>query len=339
MTSWADIQRLGLENPDPAIVVTVAAIRGSTPRESGTKMYVTKTDIRGTIGGGQLEYLAIYQARDLLRTASQSAKLLKLPLGPELAQCCGGYAELLLTPISNGDRQNPSDFVLSTWNAGSFSREFLSHADLIASNDNPLKQASCLLAQGYKAVIFDDTPSEDSFSLLEPFEDCRFHLTLFGAGHVGRAVVNTLSPLPCKIRWVDERASEFPDVIPANVSKQILSDPLDAVNTAPDNSFFLVMTHNHQLDLELVAEILVRKNSTYLGLIGSKTKRSRFEKRLIHRGFTSDDMAQITCPIGMGVLSGKHPAEIAISVASEILYQHQIRSKIVDTIPKISGTQ
>ncbi len=81
------------------IRVRITRARGSTPRETGATMIVTADSTQGTIGGGQLEYMAIDRARQMLTRAEDSASM-DIPLGPEIGQCCGGRVELSLTRIS-----------------------------------------------------------------------------------------------------------------------------------------------------------------------------------------------------------------------------------------------
>jgi len=145
---------------------------------------------------------------------------------------------------------------------------------------------------------------------------------------VGKAIINTLSQLPCTITWIDEREEMFPDELPKNVEKVVAASPVHQLVDAPAASFYLVMTHSHQLDLELCAGILKRGDSAYLGLIGSKTKRNKFFSRLKLRGFEERQLAGLTCPIGLENLEGKRPAQIAISVSAQILQRQQVRQQV-----------
>ena len=146
-----------------------------------------------------------------------------------------------------------------------------------------------------------------------------FHLVLFGAGHVGRAVVKVLSELSCAITWVDSREDEFPKDIPANVQCVCTFDPECEIDAAGADIYFLVMTHSHALDQALSERILRRADFAYFGLIGSLTKRRQFERRLQDRGISAAQLAEMSCPIGAAGIYGKEPATIAIAVAAEIL--------------------
>lgn len=144
-------------------------------------------------------------------------------------------------------------------------------------------------------------------------------LYLFGAGHVGKAVVRALAELPFAVAWVDSRADMFPADLPANVTRRLCHDPADEVAAAPADAFFLVMTHSHPLDLEICAAILRRGDSAWLGLIGSETKRARFAGRLRAIGHSAEAVARIACPIGVPGIRSKQPAAIAASVAAQLL--------------------
>ncbi|MDD0843785.1 xanthine dehydrogenase accessory protein XdhC [Pseudomonas sp. Gutcm_11s] len=158
--------------------------------------------------------------------------------------------------------------------------------------------------------------------LFEPMGQPQAHIALFGAGHVGRALIPLLASLPLKVRWVDSRDAEFPAYIPSNVEKVLSDEVVDEVDEMPAGSYFIVMTHNHQLDLELTQAILARDDFAYYGLIGSKTKRVKFEHRLRERGFSAEQMQRMRCPMGLPEVKGKLPAEIAISIAGEIVAQY-----------------
>ncbi|HEY0287651.1 MAG TPA: xanthine dehydrogenase accessory protein XdhC [Pseudomonas sp.] len=155
--------------------------------------------------------------------------------------------------------------------------------------------------------------------LFEPMGQPQAHIAVFGAGHVGRALVPLLASLPCRVRWIDSREQEFPEHLPEGVTKIVNDDVLEEVEHLPTGSYCIVMTHNHQLDLELTASILKRGDFTYFGLIGSKTKRAKFEHRLRERGFDPAVVQRMRCPMGLSEVKGKLPMEIAVSIAAEVI--------------------
>ena len=146
-----------------------------------------------------------------------------------------------------------------------------------------------------------------------------WHVAVFGAGHVGKALVKLLADLPCRVAWIDAREGEFPQALPPRVRRLVTDAPEDAVADLPAGSDVLVMTHSHQLDFQVVEAALRRGDLAYVGLIGSRTKRARFLSRLASHGRSEQEIARLTCPIGVPGVGGKHPAEIAIAVAAQLL--------------------
>jgi xanthine dehydrogenase accessory factor len=159
--------------------------------------------------------------------------------------------------------------------------------------------------------------------LFECFSGSGINIVLFGAGHVGKALVNILSELPCKVHWVDNREEQFPDNTPSNVRKILTESPAHEVDTMPANSWYLVMTHNHPLDFEITERVLRRADSAYLGLIGSDTKWRRFKMRFEHMGHAQDFYAPVRCPVGHSDVPGKLPMEVAVSISAEIIAEYQ----------------
>lgn len=137
-------------------------------------------------------------------------------------------------------------------------------------------------------------------------------LYLFGAGHVGEALARAIEPLPFRLHWRDTR-SEFCGVA------TLIDDPRAEVTRAERSAYFLVLTHNHDLDYEIVRAVLARRDSAYCGLIGSKSKRARFERQLRADGL-GDELHELTCPIGGAIgLKSKEPAVIAAATVAEML--------------------
>jgi len=152
-----------------------------------------------------------------------------------------------------------------------------------------------------------------------------FHLQLYGAGHVGRAIATLLTTLDVSVDWIDERESEFPTATtlgtpwPAHI-RRVCVDAVDAeVRLAKPGAFYLVLTHDHDLDLRITEAVLRRGDFGYLGLIGSNTKRQRFVHRFEERGIAPAAIARMTCPIGIQGVVGKEPEIIAAAVLAQLL--------------------
>ena len=157
----------------------------------------------------------------------------------------------------------------------------------------------------------------------EPIGTAQKHRVVFGAGHVAKALLHIVSTLPFRVTWIDERDDVFPEELPRGVTKLVTDDPVAEVRDLPPNSYYLVMTHNHQLDFDLARAIIDRDDSVYFGMIGSLTKRKKFDMRLAQRGYSDSQINTMICPIGVSMVSGKHPAEIAVSVAGELIAHYQ----------------
>lgn len=321
------------------MLVTVVSTKGSTPRESGTKMIVSLNAIQGTVGGGNLEYQCIDIARQRLSSVDSHSwrrYTHRFPLGASLAQCCGGLVNVFFELITAADavwihqlevnaRGNISTVLITPLENDLAEKRLISQAEI--KRDSYLEESlafSCSHEQ--KAMKFSFSEGQPHF-LAEAIIPNDFHIMIFGAGHVGKALVNVLSGIECTITWVDGREEQYPELIPHNTIAQLEDEPEDAVLKAPDNTYFIVMTHCHQLDLRICSNILQRKKFSYCGLIGSQSKRRKFEKRLHTKGFSKEVFSQITCPMGISSINSKNPGEIAIAISAEIL---QLRNGSVE---------
>lgn len=326
---------------EPAVVVTVAAADGSTPREAGAKMVVTEARIFGTIGGGNLEFRAIDLARAMLATtASPTVTTERLALGPSLGQCCGGSARLVLERFGRvkpdwihetaARRSAGEVLVLATPIGVELSSRVIGRRDAgcVAGVDGApawLRDAARELiesAQG-SAILVE---RQGGYVLLDRLAPVDFHVVLFGAGHVGQAIARVLGTLPCTVTWIDDREDQYPAALPSNVAVEWSDTPALEVDRAPPGSAFLVMTHSHALDQDICERILRRDDYAYFGLIGSGTKRASFERRLRERGIDPAKFAKLTCPIGIPGIRGKEPAVIAVAVAAQLLEMREALS-------------
>lgn len=330
---WTAALQRHLEAEEPAVLVGVASVEGSAPREPGAKMVVTASDLEGSIGGGQLEHNACKEAREMLLRDDRAARLIDVALGPELGQCCGGRARLLFEPIGPAaagwlrqlaEAQSAGNPVLMVTRLGSEPGKWLVSLGGAEPSGLPREVLHHIAAEPQVAVRVEE-PTRDEVLVLEKIEDRRQSLFLFGAGHVGRALVQAVAPLPFQVTWIDSRADAFPADLPEDVRVEQVDPPRFAVERAPAGTFYLVMTHSHPLDEEVCEAVLRRDDIGYLGLIGSATKRVRFVKRLAAKGISQERLAQLHCPIGVPGIAGKDPAVIAASVAADLLLRVSAR--------------
>ena len=154
----------------------------------------------------------------------------------------------------------------------------------------------------------------------------RMPVALFGGGHVGRAIVRALEPLPVRVHWIDSRDEIFPEGLPPHVVTEHSAPVGAAVRDIAAGSRVLVMSFSHAEDLEVVAACLERLRGRdgdlpFIGLIGSKSKWATFRHRLEARGFAEAEIAKVTCPIGVPGVVGKEPEVIAAAVAAQLMQQ------------------
>ncbi len=283
--------------------IVVAATEGSAPRDTGAAMLVWTTGQSGTIGGGTLEWQAVLRARALIATGGTI--LTREALGPNLGQCCGGAVTLLTETYDTA----PTGPLIARATADQPMP--LAVKRLLATARNQGQQPPAQLVQGW---------------MVEPTAPPRRPLWIWGAGHVGRALVEVLTPLPnFVLTWIDIAPDRFPAT--PHVRTLPVADPAEAVTLAPADAQHLIVTFSHTLDLELCHRLLAH-GFAGCGLIGSATKSARFRSRLSALGHMPDQIARITCPIGDPAL-GKHPQAIAIGVASALLRPVQARQALV----------
>lgn len=154
------------------------------------------------------------------------------------------------------------------------------------------------------------------------FEVCNRHaqhIAIFGAGHVAKALVPILAQLPLRISWIDSREDLFSHPLPANVKMVVEEAPETEVRGLEENTWLVILTHDHQLDYRITEQALKYPALPFVGLIGSQTKAKRFITKLEHRGFNESDLARLATPIGDTSIPGKRPIEVAVSIASQII--------------------
>lgn len=273
--------------------VVVADVQGSAPREIGAAMLVWKDGQSGTIGGGALEYELAQRARN------GHVGLSKHALGPDMGQCCGGAVQILTESYDLATAQSLLTDVIAR-----------------GQGDMPLTIAKLLSAARNEGHLPKSQLTGTWF--VEPVLRPQHALWIWGAGHVGRALVSVLAPLPnFEITWVDTAKNRFPDIAPPNVTLLPAQVPDAVIPYAPVSAQHLILTYSHTIDLALCHGLLAHGFAS-CGLIGSATKWARFRKRLVALGHSDAQISRINCPIGDPSL-GKHPQMIAIGVANQLI--------------------
>jgi xanthine dehydrogenase accessory factor len=269
--------------------------------------------------------------------------LRRFPLAAALGQCCGGLVELLFEVVAPSTAEAPwLDEIAAIRMRGEAcavvtaiergvdqgggpahrTRVVTSHRGTVTSDDDG-PDAGVRAAAAEMLASRDATQmlnlSDGRAFLLQALRPPPLDIVLFGAGHVGQALVRVLASLDCRVAWIDERDGQFPAEAAPNIRIEVTDTPVAEVAAADPGACFLVMTHSHALDQMLAEAILRRGDFRYFGLIGSMAKRRRFEQRLGALGLSPDTLARMTCPIGIEGVDGKAPAVIAVAVAAQLL--------------------
>ena len=245
---------------DKIVKAKIINVKGSSPNKVDDIILVSHDTIFGTIGGGNLEYLIVENAKKILKSKIKT-KILNIPLGPGIGQCCGGYVQIKLSLHNN-------------------------------SSD----------------ALINENINKDKYS----------NLYIFGAGHIGQALIKKLENINFNTFLIDSREDFLKMTNINNINYLLSKKPWEIVARLKDKSFFVVLTHSHDYDLKILNEIL-KKDFIFLGLIGSKTKKNRFFKRLIDNGHQKSLVENIECPIGINIGNSKDPDEIAFSIITRII--------------------
>lgn len=299
MNEWARHALLCLTERQKAALVSVLATEGSVPREAGTRMLVTADDSFGSIGGGNLEFQAILQARLALQQSPGAWRIQDYPLGPFLQQCCGGRVRLLIENLDPAQ----ADWIAAIENSGHFHLETKLHESYLERSVIDRPDLAPPTARGRIPG-----PGE---RIIETVGLAATKLLLFGAGHVGSAIARIVVGLPFDLDWVDDRESRDP-------AARLLAPPEMEEAARQARGAVLIVTHDHALDYQLTMAAL-EGPARFIGLIGSATKRARFVRRLREDGINAAAEARLVCPIGLPGIRGKAPEVIAVAVAAQLL--------------------
>lgn len=294
-SNWAQAI-LSAATDQPVCLVVIADVKGSTPRETGAMMLVYAGHIEGSIGGGELEYQAIQTARAHPPEAGFERQIRSYSLGPSLGQCCGGHVRLMFE-----------------W----YCPDGLSVLESLAAQASgySLHETTSQTAPSVYTHLPEQLP--DTARILS-LHDQRCDVFVYGAGHVGRAVVEFARHLGCQLYWVDVDEDRFPEIIPPEVTKLPARSPQTIAARAPDDAIHLVMSYSHQLDYEIVESLLSSGKFAKCGLIGSATKAARFHNRLRDSGLSQAKIDRLVCPIGLLQIIGKTPHQVGLSITAQL---------------------
>ncbi|MEL7525036.1 MAG: xanthine dehydrogenase accessory protein XdhC [Pseudomonadota bacterium] len=332
MKVWAHISD-SLKTCGSCALVTVVEVDGSAPREEGARMVVRQdASFFGTIGGGTLELEIIRKAAKLAGDRVAVLDMQTVALGPDLGQCCGGRAKVSIEVLTARYAET-ADLLAQHENGATV---FSTSAELRDGSVGPRRLLEQTARHPFELLKDAETTGA---RIVERFGEARTPIALFGAGHVGKALVLSLAPLPFSITWIDSRPDQFPGAVPANVTKVAHENPVSLLDDMPSGAFVLAMTHSHALDEEIMARALLMQRFGYCGVIGSKTKRARFVKRLKNRGLSDLLIAQMICPVGKTTIRSKLPAAIAAGIAVDFLERTEAGQKQETIGPGLAHTR
>ena len=173
---------------------------------------------------------------------------------------------------------------------------------------------------GYVEIILTLHKNTDAAMKDEKVNDSfKEDLYIFGAGHIGQALIETIGNLNFTTYLIDSREEYLKMSVNKDVNYLLSKEPWKVVNKLKDNAYYVVLTHSHEYDLKILNEILTKK-FTFVGLIGSTTKKKRFFKRLTENGHDKNIIKKIECPIGVDIGNSKDPNEIAFSIITRLIY-------------------
>lgn len=332
MTSKVQSLKAFLADAGRVALVEVAGTKGSTPREKGAFMLVSGAASFGTIGGGQLEYMAIDKARQMLfspleggeeRSANGREKANDLAFSATNARSHserqaakrteGVVSEGIARASSTAAATPPDGFAAALPSRG---------RDVSATLDIPLGPEIGQCCGGRVEVsirLVDAALAQELIAAAEAEEAQLPHVYIFGGGHVGQALASAVALLPVRVVVVETRVEAL-EGMPDTVETSLTPMPEAVVREAPPGSAFVVLTHDHALDFLIATEALKRRDAAYVGMIGSKTKKATFRSWFLKSADGSEaEFARLVSPIGGDAVKDKRPQVIAALAAAEIM--------------------
>jgi xanthine dehydrogenase accessory factor len=317
-----------LSSGNEMVLVTVVAASGATPRGAGAKMLVNeKGRIWGTIGGGAVEYRALQMADKVLK--EQSASVHQFTLNKDdiqnLGMVCGGEVQVFFQYISPEDDQitnlaktaldayerNEELWILSDMKEDGKLSLYHKKNGFMGSTD--LEWIKPYLSRKPKLV------KENGNEIYVEQICSASKVFVFGGGHVAQELVPVLEHVGFRCTVMDDREEFANEALFPTAEKVMLIDfeKISDFVEIGENDYVCVMTRGHSYDTSVQAQIL-KTPASYIGVIGSASKKAAVYKKLYEMGFTEADTDRITSPIGLSI-KAETPAEIAISIAGQMI--------------------
>lgn len=297
-------------------LVALIESEGSTPRGSGAYMLVNKQGlVCGTIGGGSMEYAAICEAQKNLACGTRKSFLKAYDLSPAAGMACGGSCSLQFCYLDGSETITLAERILAKLaeNKPWWLLLPLGEGQIQIENFLPLKKRSGLIELDGKKYYVE--------------QQCYDGMVyVFGAGHVAKELVPLLCHVGFRCAVFDDR-KEFADaaVFPmAELVKQVDFCRLAEACTLRETDYAVVMTRGHEHDANC-ERFLLHTPVGYIGIMGSRNKAKMARQVLLAEGYTDEQLARITTPVGLQIGS-ETPAEIAVSIAAQLIQVRAARS-------------
>lgn len=331
-----------LEKNEDCVLVTIIASSGSTPRGAGSRMLVKKDgSIRGTVGGGAVEYQSIQTALDTLKNKTSHARGFTLTRNQvaDIGMVCGGNVVVYFQYIKPGDEQFKRfcrevrsallidedswlwlDITNETcWRMGLYSQR----TGFSAGDGGEIAQ----MTKGEESSLFTNRAVQREAGgrryYTEPLVQAGT-VYIFGGGHVAQELAPVLAHVGFGCVVMDDR-EEFanPSVFPE--AKSVIVGDLERIGDyiqVRECDYICIMTRGHQFDYYVQKQALSLK-PCYIGIMGSRNKIKVVTEKLMEDGFSREEVEACHMPVGVEIYA-ETPAEIAISIAAELI---RVRAK------------
>jgi len=322
-----------------AVLVTIVASSGSTPRGAGARMLVTAAGrLCGTIGGGAVEYRGEQIAQEVLRAKGSKAEHFQLRKNDvaDLGMICGGDVDVYFDYIPAGDEETLALLrkIRHLFDAGEQSWLI---TEITEGKNGALSVYSKHSGLFGASVPEELLPTLESRPRQHSIDGRKFYsekllqagkVFIFGGGHVAQELVPALARVGFRCVVVEDRPEFAKPELFTGVEETRLLETSKLETLLPEiteDDLVCIMTRGHKDDLE-VQRVMLRSPAYYIGCIGSKGKISAVSNALKEYGYTDADLARITKPIGLDICS-ETPAEIAVSIAAQLI---MVRAKHIN---------
>ena len=329
MKELFETARKSMEKKQDLVFVTTISSSGSSPRGAGSKMLVLENGTSyGTIGGGNVEYVSIQHAREVLKQKQSCTR--GFALHPDqvadLGMICGGDVVIFFLYISweNQDFYDLCTRILKSWDKNENTWLIFDITEETVWKAGLYEEQEGLTGLG----ISDPSPLLQTKAVQKVLDGRKYYceplvqkgrVYIFGGGHVAQALVPVLARLEFRCVVFDDReAFSNPQVFPE--AEQCILGHFNRISdylSIQPQDYVCIMSRGHQYDYLIQKQILTTP-AYYIGVMGSRKKKEVIRQKLLADGFSQEDISRITTPIGLDILA-ETPEEIAVSIAGQLI--------------------